>query len=60
MENNEIKLGTFVWRITATHTIAYFIADIFALLVLKYDEIFGREAMSFMRSTDSSRVVAGY
>lgn len=54
MEKNEIKFGTFVWRITASHTIAYFVAGIFAILVLRYDEIFGVGALSFMRATDSS------
>jgi len=59
MDKKEIKLGTFVWRITATHTIAYFIAGVFALVVLNYDEIFGIGALSFMRSTDSPWVAAG-
>jgi len=59
MDKNENNFGTFIWRITATHTIAYFIAGIFALLVLKYDEIFNIGALSFMRPTDSPWVAAG-
>lgn len=59
MNKNENNLGTFVWRITATHTIAYFIAGVFALLVLNYGERFGVDALSFMRSTDSLWVSAG-
>jgi len=59
MNRSENKFRTFVWRITATHTIAYFIAGIFAILVLRYDEIFGKGALSFMRSTDSPWVAAG-
>jgi hypothetical protein len=41
VHKSENNFGTFVWRITATHTIAYFAAGVFALLVLRYDEIFG-------------------
>lgn len=59
MEKSDNNLGTFVWRITATHTISYFVAGIFALLALNYDEIFGVEALSFMRPTDSPLVAAG-
>ena len=59
MKKNEIHLKTFVWRITASHTIAYFIAGVFALVVLRYDEIFGVGALSFMRPTDSVWVAAG-
>ena len=59
MNRSENKFGTFVWRITATHTIAYFVAGIFAILVLKYDKIFGAGALSFMRPTDSPWVAAG-
>ena len=59
MNKSENKFGTFVWRITASHTIAYFIAGIFAILVLRYDEIFGTGGLSFMRPTDSPWVAAG-
>ena len=59
MNKNEYTLGTFIWRITASHTIAYFAAGIFALLVLRYDVIFGVGSLSFMRPTDSSWVAAG-
>jgi len=59
VRKSENNFGTFVWRITATHTIAYFAAGVFALLVLRYDEIFGAGALSFMRPTDSPWVAAG-
>ena len=59
MDNSKSNFWTFTWRITASHTIAYFIAGIFALLVLKYDEIFGTGSLLFMRPTDSSWVAAG-
>ena len=59
MNEKEKYFGVFIWRITATHTIAYFIAGIFALFVLRYDEIFNTGALSFMRPTDSPWVNAG-
>ena len=59
MKKNEINLKTFIWRITASHTIAYIIAGVFALVVLKYDEIFSVGALSFMRPTNSVWVAAG-
>jgi hypothetical protein len=59
INENKNHFKTFVWRITATHTIAYFAAGIFALLVLKYNETFGVGILSFMRPTDSSWVAAG-
>ena len=59
MDKSNSTFGTFAWRITTTHTIAYFIAGMFAVLVMKYDELFGVGALSFMRPTDSSWVAAG-
>ncbi len=59
MNESETKFVTFAWRITATHTVAYFAAGIFALLVLRYDEIFGAGPLAFMRPTDSPWVAAG-
>ena len=58
---NKIKNSTktFIWRVTTTHTISYFFAGIFALLVLRYDKRFGYGALSFMRSTESPWVAAG-
>jgi hypothetical protein len=50
---------TFVWRIASAHTISYFIAGIFALTVLNYDELFNTGSLSFMRTTDSAWVAAG-
>lgn len=52
-------LGTFVWRITASHSIAYFMAGLFALFVMNYDELLGVGALAFMRPTDSVWVAAG-
>ena len=58
-KKGESNLKTFVWRITASHTIAYMIAGVFALIVLQYDKIFGVGTLSFMRPTNSVWVAAG-
>lgn len=49
----------FIWRIASAHTIAYFIAGLFAITFLNYDELFNVGDLSFMRSTDSPWVAAG-
>ncbi|WP_247233639.1 hypothetical protein [Telluribacter sp. SYSU D00476] len=59
MNRKKTTFATFVWRITATHTVAYFIAGIFALVLLDYDTFFGVGALSFMRPTASYWVAAG-
>jgi hypothetical protein len=41
------------WRITYSHTIAYFIAGILALSILDYKNLFSLEIMSFMRPIDT-------
>ena len=50
---------TFYWRIASAHTISYFIAGIFAVIFLNYDELFNTGPLSFMRATDSPWVAAG-
>ncbi len=59
MQKSGSDVKTFVWRITATHTIAYMIAGILALTFSKYDELFGVGTLSFMRPTNSVWVAAG-
>lgn len=49
----------FYWRITAAHTISYFIAGIFAITFLNYKELFNVGPLSFMRETSSPWVAAG-
>ena len=49
----------FIWRIASAHTIAYFVAGLFAITFLNYGELFNVGALSFMRSTDSTWVAAG-
>lgn len=54
------ETATFVWRVTATHTIAYFTAGIFALLVMNYKAHFASESMSaIMRPVDDPIVALG-
>jgi len=54
------KKVEFIWRITSSHTIAYFIAGIFALLFMNYKEEFGGEIMStIMRPVESPWVALG-
>jgi len=57
MKNEKIQ---FVWRITALHTIAYFIAGIIALIFMNYKEHFASDVMAvFMRPVDSVWVALG-
>ncbi|MBZ9570053.1 hypothetical protein KQY27_00600 [Methanobrevibacter sp. TMH8] len=52
-------IGLFVLRISYSHVIAYFVAGIFAVLVLGYQEHFLSEPLSFMRPVDSAIVALG-
>jgi hypothetical protein len=53
-------LVSYFWQITYAHTIAYFVAGIFALGVVNYRELFGTEIISsFMKSIDEPIVVLG-
>jgi hypothetical protein len=60
MESGEVRIGRFMWRATAAHMIAYFIAGIFALLFMGYEEKFGSGIMAaLMRPIDSPAVALG-
>jgi hypothetical protein len=57
MNFNIIK---YIWQIVYAHTIAYFIAGIFALFVVDYRELYSTEIISlFMRSVDDPLVALG-
>ena len=58
MENKR-NIGLFIWRVSYSHVIAYFIAGIFAVLVMGYQEHFLSEALSFMRPVSSAIVALG-
>ena len=39
---------TFLWRVTYSHTIAYWLAGVFAVTFLNYREIFASESLSML------------
>ena len=52
--------SVFIWRVSALHTIAYFIAGLFALTFMGYSEEFGIENISkFMLPVDHWQVAIG-
>ncbi len=60
MESTEIRIGRFMWRATAAHMVAYFLAGIFALFTLQYEERFATGLSSaIMRPVDSPIVSFG-
>lgn len=59
MENKK-SYGSFIWRITASHMIAYFLAGLFAVLFLNYKEHYASQSLSLlMRPIDSPWVAIG-
>lgn len=60
MTENTKENFKFAWRIIASHTIAYFCAGIFAVLVMDYKNWFSEGAISsFMLPTDTPIVALG-
>jgi hypothetical protein len=58
--DNTYNLGSFTWRITAAHTITYFIAGFLAYKLFNYAELFETGDMAvLMKPTDSPWVMAG-
>ncbi|MFQ3578609.1 MAG: hypothetical protein SNJ71_00530 [Bacteroidales bacterium] len=56
----EISFRSFCWRVTATHTIAYFFAGIAAMLTLNYEKELSKGFLeTFMRTTSSPIVPLG-
>jgi len=54
------SLVKYFWKITYAHTIAYFIAGIFAVVVMSYRELFATDIISsFMHPVDSPIVALG-
>jgi hypothetical protein len=58
MENKR-DIGLFIWRVSYSHVIAYFLAGIFAVMIMGYQEIFSSEILSFMRPVTSPIVALG-
>jgi hypothetical protein len=56
----KIDIVKYFWRIVYAHTIAYFIAGLFALIGVNYRDLFATEILSsFMRSVDEPIVALG-
>jgi hypothetical protein len=56
----KLNAAKYFWQIIYAHTIAYFIAGIFALVVINYKELFSTEIISsFMRPVDEPIVALG-
>ena len=54
------NLVMYFWQIIYAHTIAYFIAGLFALVVINYRELFSTDIISsFMRPVDAPIVALG-
>jgi len=54
------SLVKYFWHVTYAHTIAYFIAGIFAVLVMNYRDLYATEIISsFMHPVDSPIVALG-
>jgi len=59
-QNQKSETTTFIWRVSSMHTIAYFIAGLFALFFMNYEERFASEFLSIiMRPVDSPWVAVG-
>ncbi|MEA1887087.1 MAG: hypothetical protein U9N72_07750 [Bacteroidota bacterium] len=60
METIKLKFSTFLWRVTSSHVISYFIMGLIASIILDYREVFQNPPLSyFMRPVDSPWVAAG-
>jgi len=57
--NEKGQTAKLVWRITCAHTIAYFLAGIFAMAFMNYEELFVTVFSSFMRPTTEPIVALG-
>ncbi|NLZ44915.1 MAG: hypothetical protein GX894_08660 [Clostridia bacterium] len=57
---NQREPAVFCWRITAAHTIAYFVAGVFAVVFMNYEGYLASERFaSFMRQFGSPWIAAG-
>lgn len=60
MESNNLKFGTFFWRVTASHMITYFIMGLIAISFLDYENAFQNPPLSYlMKPVDSPSVALG-
>lgn len=60
MSSQNLKFGTFFWRITASHMITYLAMGLVAFFALDYREVFAEPPLSYlMRPVDSPWVAIG-
>jgi hypothetical protein len=59
MNNKTLNTVNHFWRITYSHTIAYFIAGVLALGIMDYKTLFSLEVFSYMRPTDAPIIALG-
>ncbi len=60
MSTRMSALGIFLWRVTATHVITYFLVGITAMNTLNYEQVFSSGNLgAFMKSLDSPWVALG-
>lgn len=50
--------GKFIWRVTYSHVIAYFVAGILALNFMNYETLFATEPLSFWMKPIDSAIIA--
>lgn len=58
-EQKKASWPKFLWRISASHIVSYFIMGVIFSTLLNYKGNFASSALSFMRPTDSPWVAAG-
>ena len=58
--NEKGRMAKFIWKVTYAHTIAFFIAGVFAMAFMNYGEMYVTEPLSlFMRPTTDPIVSLG-
>jgi hypothetical protein len=58
MESKSREFGRFLWRTTAAHMAAYYLAGILALVFMGYRELFGTGALALLMLPVESPIVA--
>jgi hypothetical protein len=60
MKNNDLKFGTFFWRISSSHIITYFMMGLIASTLLDYKGAFENPPLSdLMKPIDSPWIIVG-
>ena len=56
--NKKSTIVNFVWKISYAHVIAYFLAGIFALAIMNYQELFSTDSLSLIMRPTTDPIVA--